>query len=128
MSLTLDQIKNAKPQLKEIDVPEWGGSVFIRPLTLEEQALLGDKNSEREEGQLSIMQNIIAPLIQCSITDENGKLLFGKDDIGEIMKSPASAIVRLQKEIFDFNGMSAEGKEVLEKNSLNLPDSEPGSK
>ena len=31
MTLTKDQILAASPKLKEVEVPEWGGSVFIRP-------------------------------------------------------------------------------------------------
>ena len=37
MTLTKEQIFNASPRLKEAEVPEWGGSVFVHPVTLEEQ-------------------------------------------------------------------------------------------
>ena len=33
MNLTKEQILTATPKLQEIEVPEWGGSVFIRPIT-----------------------------------------------------------------------------------------------
>ncbi len=49
MPLTKEQILAASPKLKEVEVPEWGGSVFIRPVTLEEQGKLADLGAKHEK-------------------------------------------------------------------------------
>jgi hypothetical protein len=52
MSLTKQQILAIAPRLKEVDVPEWCGSVFIRPLTIHEQAKLADLGTKYEKGSV----------------------------------------------------------------------------
>ena len=42
MSLTKSEVLSIRPHLKEVEVPEWGGSVWIRPITLAEQGKLAD--------------------------------------------------------------------------------------
>jgi len=54
MTLTKDQILSVTPKLKEVDVPEWGGSVFIRPVTLEEQGKLADLGAKHEKSSAAI--------------------------------------------------------------------------
>jgi hypothetical protein len=41
------------PQI-EIEVPEWGGSVFIRPVTLAEQAKLADLGASSLRGDFTL--------------------------------------------------------------------------
>ncbi len=47
--LTKEQILAASPTLQEVEVPEWGGSVFIRLVTLEEQGKLADLGLKHEK-------------------------------------------------------------------------------
>ncbi len=49
MSLTKEQILSINPTLQEIYAPECGGSVFIRLVTLAEQAQLADLGAKYED-------------------------------------------------------------------------------
>ena len=98
MPLTTEQILAASPKLKEVEVPEWGGAVFIRPVTLEEQGMLADLGSKHEKSSAAIrIRHCTLSLLQWTVCDEDGKPLFTGEDLAGLMsKSSASAFLRLQ--------------------------------
>jgi len=56
-----------------VEVPEWGGSVFIRPLTIHEQAKLADLGTKYEKSSVvERMKNCTMRLVQWSVCDERG--------------------------------------------------------
>lgn len=52
--LTQEQILATSPKLEETEVPEWGGLVFIRPITLAEQAKLTDLGASSSRGDFTL--------------------------------------------------------------------------
>ncbi len=126
--LTKDQILSVRPKVKEIEVPEWGGSVFVRPVTLKEQAKLADLGAKFEKAStLDRMKNGTLCLIQWTVCDAEGESLFGPDDVAKLLDKSASAFLRLQDEILALSGLTTESREELEKNLLTATSDRPAS-
>jgi hypothetical protein len=126
--LTKEQILRSSPKLQEIEIPEWGGSVFIRPVTLEEQGKLADLGAKHEKSPAAArIKHCTLSLLQWTVCDEEGKPLFTAEDLAGLMgKSSASAFLRLQDAILKFSGLTEESRRELEKNLLTGPTGEPG--
>jgi hypothetical protein len=128
MTLTKQQILSTSPRLKEVDVPEWGGSVFIRPLTIHEQAKLADLGTKYEKSSVvDRMKNCTLRLVQWSVCDEQGSPLFEAGDLEPLMSKAASAFLRLQDAILALSGLTEESRKELEKNLLSAPSDGPDS-
>ena len=126
MALTKEQILSITPKLQEVEVPEWGGSVFVRPVTLAEQAKLADLGVKYEKESVVVrMKSITLQLVQWAVCDEDGHSLFEMKDIEALMNKSASAFLRLQDAILKFSGLTEESRKDLEKNLLNAPGDEP---
>ena len=126
--LTREQILTASPKLKEVDVPEWGGSVFIRPLTIHEQAKLADLGTKHEKSSVvDRMKNCTLRLMQWSVCDDRGNPLFEAGDLEPLMSKAASAFLRLQDAILALSGLTEESRKELEKNLLSAPSDGPDS-
>ncbi len=127
--LTKEQILAASPKLQEVEVPEWGGSVFIRPVTLEEQGKLADLGAKHEKSSAAIrIRHCTLSLLQWTVCAEDGKPLFTGEDLAGLMsKSSASAFLRLQDAVLKFSGLTEESRRELEKNLLIEQTGEPGS-
>jgi hypothetical protein len=128
MTLTKQQILSTSPRLKEVDVPEWGGSVFIRPLTIHEQAKLADLGTKYEKSSVvDRMKNCTLRLVQWSVCDEQGNPLFESGDLEPLMNKAASAFLRLQDAILALSGLTEESRKELEKNLLSAQSDGPDS-
>jgi len=128
MTLTKQQILSTSPRLKEVEVPEWGGSVFIRPLTIHEQAKLADLGTKYEKSSVvDRMKNCTLRLVQWSVCDEQGNPLFEAGDLEPLMSKAASAFLRLQDAILTLSGLTEESRKELEKNLLSAPSDGPDS-
>jgi hypothetical protein len=122
MTLTKQQILSTSPRLKEVEVPEWGGSVFIRPLTIHEQAKLADLGTKYEKNSVvDRMKNCTLRLVQWSVCDDQGNPLFETADLEPLMNKAASAFLRLQDAILALSGLTEESRKELEKNLLSAP-------
>ena len=111
-----------------MEVPEWGGSVFIRPLTIHEQAKLADLGTKHEKSSVvDRMKNCTMRLVQWSVCDERGGTMFEAADLEPLMAKSASAFLRLQDSILALSGLTEESRRELEKNLLSAPSDGPGS-
>jgi len=81
---------------KLVNVPEWGGDVYVKGLT----------GSERDKFEAGIIEqrgtqqkmnlvNIRAKLCAFSICDADGKRLFSEEDISALAKKSAAALSRV---------------------------------
>lgn len=117
--LTKDQILNVKDyQIEEVEVPEWGGSVFVRGLT----------GAERDEYEASMVQfqgskvksmeirNIRARMAAYAICDADGNRVFSSSDVLALSKKSAAALDRIMTVAARLSGMTAEDQESLRKN------------
>ena len=118
--LSREQILNKVDiQIKEIPVPEWGGSVFIRQLSRAEQ----DEYLKRQYGETRLKQDTRAHAQEISavniyghdtflcvagICDEEGKPLFKADDIAALKKKNGAVVGRIAVEIVKFSAMQSD--------------------
>lgn len=113
--LSKDQILNAKDiKVEEIDVPEWGGSVFVRVMSGKErdafERTIDDSAGNKRE-------NFRARLAALVISDDKGSRLFDEKDIASLALKSALALDRVCKAGMHLNGVGADEVEELEKNS-----------
>lgn len=114
-SVTLDRLAiltTVRPRHREaVEVPEWGGRVFVRVLSA----------SERDEleklWELTKRANFRARLAVACVCDEEGKDLFLIGDIEALGEQPAPALQRIAAVALRINGFTVEAQEDIEKNS-----------
>jgi hypothetical protein len=118
-ALTKSQILNRKPILQEVQIPQWGGFVYIRPLTVAEQTKLAELGTKFEKANTAArIKNITLQVIKWSVTDADGAALFEDGDLDQLLQSDASAIMSLQDAIIRYSGLTEESRRELEKNLL----------
>jgi hypothetical protein len=116
VSLTRDQILQltGKRNIQEINIPEWGGTVYVRELTgrerdkFETSVLSSNGNNSKTNAE-----NLRARLVVLSVVDENGTRLFSDEDaktVGNLgVKGLQRAFVMAQR----LSGLSDEEIEEL---------------
>jgi hypothetical protein len=83
----------------EVDVPEWGGTIRIRPLSAAEALTFIESLKKRqEEGAMRIL---IASAI-----DAAGKQLFTEADVHRLKAKSLRALMRVQNAAMQLNGLS----------------------
>ena len=106
--LTKEQILSITDKaVKEIQVPEWNGSVFVRGMTLEDVDYCQSLDSDASSLEKMIIR---------FVSDADGNLLFTEEDIPALKKKSIQAFVRIVNEIKVFNSL-----EDAEKNSESTP-------
>lgn len=111
-ALSADDIRAASDlEITRVEVPEWGGDVFLRRLTLD-QVLKAQERTRKEKdgGQFGL-----AVLCMC-LCGEDGKPLFGADDLDVLRGKSARAIERLTREATRINGLDLEAAEAAQEN------------
>lgn len=110
--LTREAILAAQDLRRErVEVPEWGGDVFVRTMT-------GTERDEFEEFLLKAKaRGMRAELVARTLTDEAGVRLFQKAEDIELLGGKASAALdRLFTVAQRLNGFSQQDIEDLEGN------------
>jgi len=124
--LTRDAILGADDLPKqEVEIPEWGGSVFVRTMTAGERDAY--ESSMLLNGKPNLA-NMRAKLVVRTAVDEEGKRLFADADAEALGKKSASAVDKLFGVAQRLNGLTKKDVEELEKNSGRIPpDSSPST-
>lgn len=122
--LNAKQILECKDIESEVvKVPEWGGEVAVKGLTL----------AEKDEWTGSIMQDgeaniegATAKLCVMCMRDEKGERLFGLDDVPALQEKSAAALDRVFQVAQRLSGIGQEDIEETVKNSgkTQTPDSD----
>ena len=114
--LTRESILNAEDLVREeVEVKEWGGSVFVRGLTGEErddfeQDMLGDTTTK---GKRQRTKNLRAALVVRAACDEEGNAIFQKQDITPLGRKSAQALNRVFEVASKLSGLGADDVEEL---------------
>jgi hypothetical protein len=110
--LSKDQILGARDfETKEIDVPEWGGTVTIRELSSKDR-----DNFEAELHMTDDLRNLRARLVVKAIIDENGERMFADSDAEALGNKSSSVLIRIFDAVRDMNGMDDEALEEAQGN------------
>ncbi len=102
---------------KEIEVPEWGGSVRIRSLTLSERFRWLKLQTENEGDYGAVLRLASLPMITWAMIDDAGKPLFTEEDVSALDGKNPDAIQKIHAEILKISGIGGTDIEVAEKNS-----------
>lgn len=121
MLLTRDQILGADDLKREVvDVPEWMGEVLVRGLDgAERDAYEATIINQRGTDVKMNLANARAKLVQRSIIDESGALLFDESDVKRLAKKSAAALQRVYDVAARLSGLTKEDIDELTKNSEN---------
>lgn len=104
--------------VKEVDVPEWGGSVNVRAMTgcerdqFESSLSVGEGKDRKQN-----LANIRAKLVGLCLVGADGERLFSDAEVTVLGGKSAAALDRLFDVAQKLNGLSAADVEVLAKNS-----------
>lgn len=108
MALTREQILAARSHRKPIrlEVPEWGGEVFIRVLSVEQQMQWEDVPDKE----------MVMRVLTAALVNEDGAPIFEPDDWRELAKEDFPVIMRVFDEVAQVNGLTS--KELDEAMAL----------
>lgn len=97
----------------EVALPEFGGSIRVRPWYGDERDALGKWLEGKKDDSL-----IMAAYVAASACDEAGNLLFNMNGDVETIRStwPASALRTVWSAVSAANGLGKKGVEDAEKN------------
>ncbi len=122
MALTRDQILAAPDvEVRPVEVPEWGGTVYVRTLS---GAQAEAYHAMIREGETA--SNVRAKLVACAACDEQGNPLFSADDVEALGTRSFRALDRVFEAALELNALGAAGAEAEEKNSETTPPSDSG--
>jgi len=96
---------------KDIAVPEWGGSIRVRTMTVAVRNEFARRASSEDK------VSVAAWLISVLSVDENGEPLFKAEDIPELERRNFRAVDRVVQAILEINGISEKKVEEAAKNS-----------
>ena len=106
----------------EVEVPEWDGSVLVRPLTAKQRgqftAALVD---QRQGGRTLRLQDIQIRLCGLSIVDESGKRMFSDAEMAILGGKSSAALQHVFEVAQRLSGLSEEQVEELAGNSDETP-------
>lgn len=98
MGLTRDEIRASRQDRKPVrlEVPEWGGDVFVRVMSAKESLELTDIKDQN--------QMIFAVLIAGLVT-EDGERLFTTEDAAWLEEEPFHVVLRVFTEVARVSGL-----------------------
>lgn len=102
-------------ELMEVDVPEWGGVIYVKTMTgVERDSLEGELNIESKGNKG--MTNVRARYAVRTICDADGKLLFNVNDLELMGGKSGAALDRVFEIAMDKNKISPKDIEDTVKN------------
>ena len=112
--LTKDQILAANDlDLLEIEVPEWGGTVFCRVMSVgERDAYEREWIGRKETG----VENFRTKFLQRVLCNKDGELLFSAEEVAALAKKSARVMNRLWDKAMKHNALTSGDVEELAKN------------
>ncbi|NUO62432.1 MAG: hypothetical protein HOQ26_01305 [Gemmatimonadaceae bacterium] len=119
MALTRDQILGAEDRTTvRVEVREWGGHAFLRPLSLAERVEL----ESRKDG--ATPDAALALTVAFSLCDEQGARLFTEPaDITALTQKSAAVLLKLGARVKRMNALTQQDIEDMAGNSAAAPPS-----
>lgn len=113
-SLTKDQILAADDLgLLKISVPEWGGDVFVRVMSVGERDAYENEWMRKKDTGVDDFRTKF--LVRC-LVDENGARLFDNGDVQKLSAKSAKVMNRVWQAAMEHNNLSDADVEELAKN------------
>ena len=111
-------------EIEQVDVPEWGGHVFVKGMTgLERDTFEASIVQQRGKDARVNLVNIRAKLAAATICDAEGIRLFNDKDVKALGKKSANALQRVFDVAQRLSGITEDDVDELADNlEKNLPD------
>lgn len=109
---------NDTEEVREVEVPEWGGSVYVGEMTAAERDRLEDDTydlNERGEMQDLSMVGYRARVLALTLRDEDGERIFEYEDWRKIADKAAKPVDKVFDVATEINGLSEEDIEATVK-------------
>ena len=121
--LSKQQILDANDRkLEPVEVPEWGGTVYVRTLTGTEKDAYLARHVKAVDGQQTFDRNgATEQLVAMALCDESGNRLFTDLEARKLGEKNANVLERLVEVATKLNKLGADGLEEAEKNSEATP-------
>lgn len=116
------QAKDVK--IEQVDVPEWGGVVYVRSISALERGLIEEAAAKFKEskGKDAFARTFTVKFASLAICDEDGNRLFDDKDMTLLQAKNAAAVARVAEAAQRLSGFTKQDMEELEKN---LKDAQP---
>ena len=108
-----DIIECADLQMEAVKVKEWGGTIFVKELSVAERIELESKFKEKKDDVMGAM----LALLSATICDKNRNCLFNASDIESLYKKNVKVVLRLFRKANKLSSLNVESEEELRKNS-----------
>lgn len=115
-TLSAEQIRSTKsqfPKPQAVEVPEWGGTVYVKRLTASERDQFEQLVGENRDNKTFSARGALLVYVLC---DEAGKRLFDWGTEGLIGELDGVAVDRVFRVAARINGMAGDAVEQAEKN------------
>jgi hypothetical protein len=110
--LSLEDIKSVDDSGRELlEIPEWGGEVYVRGLTGAQRASFEDAVINKKS-----MKDIRRKIVLECVVDDEGKPLFTAKDGSWITSKSATAIEKIFVKVMDISGLGDDADEDAEGN------------
>ncbi len=93
-----------RPATDKVDVPEWGGEIILRSLTV------GERGAFLEQGKKSNDFALAAWLVETAAITENSEPLFRQGDLAGLPGDQLAVIDRLAHRVLVLSGLGGEAK------------------
>ena len=129
MALNRDQILKADDlPTRDVDCPEWGGTVLVRGLNgFERNAYEASLLERRGDKYEPIMENTTTKLVLWACVDEAGARLFDRTDLYALSQKSALPLERIADAVRDLSGMAEKSVEEAMGNSDAAPSGDSSS-
>ena len=122
MPVTKDSILAHRAAVTPVEVPEWGGTVYVRVMSGTERDAYEDETFKLNGKAVELnRKNARARLLVRCIVDEGGARLFGEADADALGAQPADVVDRVYAVAQRVNGFTAADVDELEKKSDSAP-------
>jgi hypothetical protein len=98
MSLTREQILATGLTPTPVECPEWGGAVFVRPMSLDEWLAF--------RPLLKTDRDVTAPIVAMCACDESGGRLFDQDEAEALAAKHGVIMQRIALKALEINGLT----------------------
>lgn len=122
MALTREQILNMKDlPIEEVQVPEWGDSVFVRGMTGAERDAFELSLVDQKQGGKVNLENIRTKLCARVICDKEGNRIFSDKDIQALAGKSGAALSRVFDVAMRLSGMTNGEVQKISEDFLSAP-------
>lgn len=86
----------------EVDIPEWGGTVRLRPMSAEEAISYNDTVTKGDKRHGAVK------LAALCLVKEDGTAMFTEEQAGLLQKKSLAGLMRIQRVALKINGLTEE--------------------